>query len=132
MTEALIPDVVKAFIFQYIDSVATLEALLLMRNHPQQDWDAGQLAQRLYISSVQTTKILTLLTQAGLIGPASSHNRRYIYQPKPELRNRVDQLAEVYARCLIPVTHLIHQRGSQNRNLQIFADAFKLTKDKET
>lgn len=133
MSDIVIPDAVKAFILQYIDSVATLGALLLMRSHPKQTWHAGLLAQRLYISSAQTTVILKALTQAGLIKPALPQTDHYLYGPaKPENAERVEQLAEVYARCLIPVTNLIHQRGSQNRSLQMFADAFKLTKDKET
>lgn len=38
----------------------------------------------------------------------------------------VDRLAETYARSLVPVTRLIHERDIAIRK---FADAFKLRKD---
>lgn len=127
-----IPDEVRGFIFHYIDSVAKIEALLLMRSQPEQEWDASLLARRLYIDPGETARILTDLSTAGFCAPTPGKNGFYCFWPAtPEIRNRIEQVAEVYARRLIPVTHLIHQRAAQpsNRSLQMFADAFKLTKD---
>ena len=48
MTDDLIPDDVKQFIIEKIDSVAELEGLLLMSRNPETDWSVEALAQRLY------------------------------------------------------------------------------------
>ena len=54
----------------------------------------------------------------------------YRYGPASEsLSQLVDNLAETYARQLIPVTNLIH--ASRPSTLQHFADAFKIRKNKE-
>jgi hypothetical protein len=52
----------------------------------------------------------------------------YRYQPaSEELRGKIDQLADLYARHLVDVTLLIH--SSLDRKAQQFADAFKWRKD---
>jgi hypothetical protein len=48
MTDELVPDDVRDFILRHIDSVAQLEALLLLRANPDEDWDAPKTAKRLY------------------------------------------------------------------------------------
>jgi hypothetical protein len=46
------------------------------------------------------------------------------YHPaRTQLRERIDRLADLYARHLVEVTHLIH--SSLDRKAQQFADAFK-------
>lgn len=132
MSEESIPEEVRDFILQHIESVATLEALLLLKNQPQQEWNASLMAQRLYIASPEAERILTTLTHAGFSAPVPAKAGCYIFWPAtPEIRDRIDRVAAVYAKCLIPVTNLIHQRGSQtsNRSLKLFSDAFRLTKD---
>lgn len=134
MDEDEIPEVVRGFILQHIESVAKIEALLLMRSQPQQAWDAALLARRLYVSAAQTGRIVSDLAAAGFIAPVPSQAGFYQFWPAtPEIRDHIDLVAEVYARRLIPITNLIHQRGQHapNRNLQLFADAFRLTKDKD-
>jgi len=62
----LIPEDVAQFIIEKIDSVAQLEALLLLRDNPQQQWDIAAVAKRLYIDDEQADKVLARLREASL------------------------------------------------------------------
>jgi hypothetical protein len=127
MTEDPIPDDVKQFILKNIDSVAQLEALLLLRANPQQAWDIQAVAKRLYISEQETSPLLAGLCDQGLVNCGGEPNQ-YTYQPaSADLTRMVDQLAEVYAKHLVPVTHLIHSKP--RTRMQEFADAFRLRKE---
>src|SRR6185312_2635182 len=49
MADNPVPPEVRLFIFDCIESVAHLEALLLLKDSPEQDWDVSSLARRLYV-----------------------------------------------------------------------------------
>jgi hypothetical protein len=123
-----IPDDARAFLLQRIDSIAQLEALLLLRTNPALTWDAEALAKRLYISVQETAAILHHLQVNGFLVAAKDASGVYQYQPaSPDLAHMVDRIAELYAKYLIPVTQLIHTKPLTR--VQEFADAFKLKKD---
>lgn len=128
-----IPEDIQRFILMNIESVAKIEALLLMRSQPEQAWDAELLARRLYIAPRDTEQILADLSELGLCQARDEQGGYFSYQPaSPELKGLIDRLAEAYSRYLIPITNLIHQRSAPKRSAaQQFADAFKLRKDKE-
>jgi hypothetical protein len=46
MDQKFIPEDVAQFVTDKIDSVAELEALLLLRNAPEREWTARELSQR--------------------------------------------------------------------------------------
>jgi hypothetical protein len=127
MAREPIPEDVRRFILTGIMSVPYLEALLLLRNAPDQSWDRTTVAQRLYISAKAATELLADLSAAGFIvvtEPESS----YRYHPSSdELRQMIDQLAETYAKNLVEVTNIIHSKTG--KKAQQFADAFKWRKD---
>ncbi|HEV8712641.1 MAG TPA: hypothetical protein VGX03_07435 [Candidatus Binatia bacterium] len=127
MGEALIPDDVRAFLLQHIDSVAQLEALLLLRADPTCTWSAETLTQRLYITIQEATVVLERLAVDGFFTTPPDLPGSYQYQPASgELAAMVDRVAVLYAQYLIPVTHLIHSKP--RTRVQEFADAFKLRK----
>lgn len=127
MTDDLIPADVRLFILRNIESIAQLEALLLLRGNTQEEWTAKAVARRLYITEPETMQLLTRLGEQGFI-VAEGDPVRYRFQPESEaLSEMVARVAEIYARHLVPVTNLIHSRP-RNR-IQEFADAFKLRKD---
>ena len=124
MTEEGVPADVRDFLLACIDSVAELEALLLLRESPGQDWDAAMLARRLYVGEAEGAKILEHLVQCELAARTPAGFR---YHVRDDERQRVvNRLAESYARYLVPVTRLIHDKASGMRQ---FADAFKFRKD---
>jgi hypothetical protein len=127
MGEALIPDEVRAFLLQHIDSIAQLEALLLLRADPTFTWSAEKLAKRLYINAEETAAVLEHLAAHGFLATLPDLPDSYHYHPVSDaVAHMVDQVAELYAKYLIPVTHLIHSKPRSR--VQEFADAFKLRK----
>ena len=120
MTDEIVPPDIKDFILAHIDSIADLEAMLLLRANPARPWDATALAQRLYVGEHEGQEILTRLAAEGL---AIRNDGTYGYAPTGETAALIDRLAEVYARQLIPITSIIHQKPGR---IQKFADAFKL------
>lgn len=124
MGRADIPRQLRRFIAKYIDSVAALEALLLLRAAPDQTWDVSRVASRLYITEPETSQILDRLCRDGLLACA---DKVYKYECKTEeLQRAVDELSALYARHLIPVTNMIH---AKSRRIREFADAFRFRKD---
>jgi Mn-dependent DtxR family transcriptional regulator len=127
MAREPIPEDVRRFILSSIISVPYLEALLLLRNAPDQSWDRTTVAQRLYISEKTATELLADLSAAGFIVVTKSESS-YRYHPNSdELRQMIDQLAETYAKNLVEITNIIHSRTG--KKAQQFADAFKWRKD---
>jgi hypothetical protein len=125
MADDLIPGDVKQFILENIDSVAQLEGLLLLWNNSEVDWNAEEIAKRLYIDQAQAADIVTHLCARELFINQATGSPTYRYQPaSSELRQKVDRLAEAYSKYLVPITNLIHSKA-QTR-VQQFADAFKL------
>jgi hypothetical protein len=123
MTDEPIPADVRDFILRYIDSVAHLEALLLLRANPQVSWDIATTAKRLYTTEQQAGDVLDRLCADGLL-QCESGAYRYGGQAT-EHKAMIDRLADAHARQLIPITNLIHARP---RRIREFADAFKFRK----
>jgi hypothetical protein len=123
------PEDLRRFVLTSIPSVPFLEALLLLRAAPTQQWHADALARRLYVSERTAQTLLQDLCRAGMATPCPEpHADCYEYQPvSSQLRERIDALADLYARHLVEVTMLIH--SSLDRKAQQFANAFKLRKD---
>lgn len=125
-----IPEDIRRFVLTSIASVPHLEALLLLRSVEGEFWKASTLAARLYIGEKLAHSLLTDLCRAGMLEPRDEacDSVGYRYQPSsPALRLTIDRLAELYARHLVEITHLIH--SSLDRKAQQFADAFKWRKD---
>jgi hypothetical protein len=129
MNRDSIPNDVKQFILERIESVAYLEALLLIRSKPDALWSCEAVANRLYIDQKQTAELLARLDADGFVTSASEEDTVYRYQPATaHLQEMVDSLAEFYGKHLVPITNLIHSKP-KNR-VQEFADAFRLRRDK--
>ena len=123
MTDEPIPADLRDFILRYIDSVAHLEALLLLRANAQAPWDIATTARRLYTTEQQAGDVLDRLCADGLL-----HRESGIYRydgQATEHSAMIDRLADAHARQLIPITNLIH---SKPRRIREFADAFKFRK----
>lgn len=125
-----IPDDIRRFVLNSVPSVPYLEALLLLRAEPDRSWSAEAVAERLYVRARVAQALLDQLCEAGMAVPRRLPDAApaYFYQPESaQLRQLVDRVAEVYARRLVDMTHLIHSK--LDRQAQLFADAFKWRKD---
>jgi len=113
-----VPATLRVFLLEHIDSVAQLEALLLLRRIGT-PLPTGKVAAALYVPESTAASELATLQARGLVA-ADPGGWRYLANPM------VDLLAETYAKALIPVTNIVH--GNPLR-LRRFADAFKFRKD---
>ena len=125
MPDEPIPADLRDFILRHIDSVAQLEALLLLYWEKSANWTASKLSKRLYISDAEALVILTRMTNDALTEEA---NGEFLFHPKaPEHEQMVGELANAYSTRLIAITKLIHSKPARIRE---FSDAFKLRKDR--
>ena len=125
MGDELIPPDVREFILRHIDSIAHLEALLLLLQQPDIKWSAASVADHLYIEPDQATEVLQQLCENGL---ADCKDAVYWFNAAPTGQPEiVRRLADLYSNHLIPVTNLVHAKPSGIRR---FAAAFKFRKDK--
>jgi hypothetical protein len=119
-----VPEELRGFILRYVDSVAQLEALLLLHTDPSKGWTTDSLAGRLYITAEQAAPLLQRLKEDGFV---ESAGEEYRYEAGPADRAAiVNRLAAFYASHIVTVTNLIH---SKPRRIREFADAFRLKKD---
>ena len=125
MTDDPVPAELREFILRYIDSVAHLEALLLLRANPQTPWEVSTVAARLYTAEKQAAEVLVQLCNDGLL-VCENGLYRYANQSAENVA-MIDGLATAYAKQLIPITNLIHGKP---RRIRQFADAFKFRKDR--
>lgn len=124
MTDQPLPAELQEFLAKHIDSIAQLEALLLLRDAPDVAWDVQATARRLYIDDQQASHVLAHLCAEGLV---ESEAGTFRFRPRSdELSRLAGLLDEYYRRYLVPITNLIHAKP---RRIQQFADAFKLKKD---
>jgi DNA-binding IclR family transcriptional regulator len=120
-----IPEPVRRFIVEAVDSVPELEALLLLRAHADRTWSVEDAGARLYVSPTMASHLLNALAARGLL---ERDGERYRYGPaRPELDHVVGDLAATYATKLIAVTRLIHAKPAAS--VRQFADAFRLRKE---
>lgn len=103
-----LPDTVRRFVIESLDSVAELEGLLLVRSSPARRWTATTLADRLYITDAQACRVLDALHRRAFM---TRTGESFEYAPASEtLRGDVDALAAAYPRFLIGITDVIHAK----------------------
>ena len=125
MVDELIPPDIRDFIERHVDSIAQLEALLLLLHQPEIEWTAARVAAHLYIDTDQAAQVLQQLCDDGLAG--CKGDIYWFNGEAPHQRGIVERLAILYSSHLIPVTNLVHAKPSAAR---AFAAAFKLRKDR--
>ena len=124
MADDIISEDLREFILRHIDSIAQLEALLLLRKNAGESWRSEKVAQRLYTTEVEASRVLERLCADRLL---SCDEDLYRFAEQTQLREMVERLAQVYTRHLIPVTNLIYAKP---RRLREFSDAFKIRKER--
>jgi hypothetical protein len=121
-----VPERAQHLILEAIDSVAELEALLLLRETAGQRWTVDAAGARLYVSAAVAADALGALARRGFLEETPEGFR---YDPaSPDLAADVTTLADAYSASLIAVTHLIHSKPSSS--VQDFARAFRFRKER--
>ena len=127
--EPIIPRDVGQFILNRIDSIAQLEAVLLLRQSPDTWSECKQVADRLYIPEKNCAPILDGLCGQGLL-VCMNEQTKPVYRYRPDtgdLREMVDRLAYYYSKHLVPVSNLVHAKA--RTRVEGFAHAFDLTSE---
>jgi len=118
-----LPPPLQDFIGQYIDSIETLEILLLLQRAPETAWQPAAVDSHLGMKDGTAGKRLTDLVRKGLVTKTSSGDFRYM--PGDESRNvGVAGLAAAYAGRRVAVVNSIFSENLTR--LRAFADAFKV------
>jgi len=120
-----IPEAMRRFIVDYIDSVPALEALLLMRRSPEREWTLSAFSSELYLEPRRLAPVLAELAARGLCRTRAEGEMRYTaLPPTVELARSLDELADLYSHHLVAVTNLIHSKPRPS--VRGFSDAFRL------
>lgn len=119
-----IPPDLRDFLLRHIDSVAQLEALVLLDASPADRWTAAKLAARLYISEEQALQLLMGLKEDGFV--ESGQDNFHYTGGTAEERKTIRQLIDYYSSHIVLVSHLIH---SKPRRIREFAKAFRLKRE---
>ena len=120
-----IPEDVRRFLLQCIDSVEQLEVLLHLYRTPEQAWSCDSIALALYSNPASIARRLAGLYSNGLLTLESSST--YRYQPKTaELDVTVSHLAETYRQRRVAVITVIASKPMEN--VRAFSEAFRLRK----
>jgi hypothetical protein len=125
----LISEEIQRFLVDRIDSIAELETVLFLREHRDRSWSCSSVADRIYSGEEVTAGLLVKLMNKGLLTADGMTPASFRYAPRSqEVARLLDQLAEVYAKYLVPVTDLVHKKS--RRNIEGLAEAFKFKKEK--
>jgi hypothetical protein len=108
MASQYVPDDIRDFILKHIASVAQIEALLLIWSSPEEGWGLHQIAARIYTSDREAAKVLEGLCADGLL---VCRDGVFSLNASAENIEMIRRLQEVYARYLIPVTDVIHEKS---------------------
>ena len=113
------------FIYDKIDTVPHLEALLQLWVSRPKTWTADELAHRLFVSSDMLQTIMDDLARQQLA--VIRHEKQqvwYAYQSSaPAIDELVEAVADTYRQQLVRVTRLIH--GKSTSGAWGFGEAFR-------
>jgi hypothetical protein len=128
MSERDIPEGVRAFVDQWIDSAELLETLLLVHSGGEREWTPEQVAKSIYTVPAGALRRLEQLVEMGLASSNGAMNPAYRFAPATAaLRGQVNELAAAYRINRVGVINLIYERSADP--LRSFSDAFRLRKD---
>ena len=118
------------FVFDKIDSVPHLEALLLLWNSRPSKWSADDLSKRLYVDRNVARKLLEDLSRGQLIATFPGNAEQYFYESKSAEGDHLIELVDLtYRKQVVRISTIIHSKASSA--VRDFARAFRFTKERE-
>ncbi len=123
MSESDIPENIRHFIFEHINSVEQIEVLLFLRQNAEKTCTSEAISVELRSSRASVLQRLESLMAIGLV---QKNGEEFQYNPRTnELRNTVNQLSEIYRLKRQKVFEIIFSPMKKAKN---FADAFMIGK----
>lgn len=122
-----LPQQVRAFVADHINSVEQLEVLLLLARDGSRAWTVEEVASELVTTPHSVAIRLDDLRQHRLL---VTEDEAYRYEPSSsEARAAVNELAAIYPKRRVSVINLIF--STPDDRLRSFSDAFRLRRDKD-
>lgn len=119
---------IKQFIDRNIESVAQLEALLLLRQDPQRGWSALEIGKALYAPEELAGTLLTDFCRNGLVKVNVPAVELYSYAVADAAVDKlISEIAAAYQDRRVAIISLIYSKPLNK--VQTFADAFRLRKE---
>lgn len=118
-----LPEDVVQIIFDRIDSVPHLEALILIQENAPRGLTGAEISARVYVTGSAADKILLDLQRQGFVAPLAGGGA-YALNPEPGNTAIVARLAAAYRQNVYRIASLIHLRAS--RSVREFAKAFDI------
>jgi hypothetical protein len=118
---------VDQFIFEQIESVPHLEALLLLWRASPRSWSLAEMTKSLYLETGVTENILDDLVRRGLLVKSASGTNEWQYASEPGRDLLIQRVDKTYRAELIRISRLIHSKRSTH--IQEFARAFRFKKN---
>lgn len=125
--EASIPEKVRRFILERINSVESLEILLLLSGQPTQEWSAEEVSRKLCTRLESASAQLHALQLAKLLVIIGTEPAKYRFNPASPEADVVSDLEKVYKQRRVSVISFIYSKPSDP--LRAFSDAFRLRKE---
>lgn len=121
-------DPARRFLATYIDSVARLELLLLLRSQPERAFAAADVGQELRMTTTVMETHLAGLEVMGLARsePAGSGTYRYALR-QPSLEPVIAEVAQAYVERRVSLITQIYSPAADP--VRSFADAFRWRKE---
>jgi len=130
MVPVEIPEEVRRFLTEHIESVPQLEALLLAWETAPRAWNAESLAARIYVSAIIGSGLLEDLARRGILERLPTSPPTFRFDGANEARRAlIDKVSECYRTQLVGVAQFIHERASGS--VRDFARAFKIKGDEK-
>ena len=120
------PGELKVFVAQHVESLAQLEALLLLKQNPSQTWSSIELAQKLYITVDMCRGLVGDLERRGFVERLPEDRFQY-RSPDAESDRRLGELEALYQTRRVAVITEIYSKPVHK--VQTFADAFRLRRE---
>ncbi len=124
-----IPEDIKRFIEMNIDSVDQLEILRVLGEDPLKEWGATALVQEVQTQVETLGQHLAALQARGLLVIKTQGSELYCSYgaSHPEVEDMINKLLRVYRERPVTMINLVYAKA--RRDLQSFADAFRLKKE---
>lgn len=128
------PERVRVFLTEYVESYEQLEALLLLHARHDQAWSAAEVAAALHIDDPLATRALDELSGHGIVEVSGeAQYPRYRAGADDELRRLVDLVARANVENRLEVVRLMHLNAIKRMRAaaaRTFADAFLVRRKK--
>jgi hypothetical protein len=125
MSVSDLPEDVRRFINEYIQTVGALDLLILLQHSPSRMWSLDEIAQELRTSALGVAGFIANFISNGLV--TEHEGSKYSYSGAANnLDSVVNSLARQYSIRPVAVVNAIY--ATPDDKIQTFADAFKFKK----